>query len=79
MEGSIVLEVSRKNLEAVVIGGSSGFERLIKVTILEISGARVKLGFEVDNDIPVHRWEVYERINAGGRTANPKPSASVVA
>jgi carbon storage regulator CsrA len=74
-----VLVVSRKNSETVVIGGSSGFERLIKVTVLEINGASVKLGFEVDKDIPVHRWEVYERINAGGRQANPKPPASIVA
>jgi carbon storage regulator CsrA len=68
----IVLVLTRKNLEAVVIGGA---ERLIKVTILEISGTRVALGFEVDKDIPVHRWEVYELISAGGRTANPNRSS----
>ena len=73
-----MLVLSRKDLEAVVIGGSSRFERQIKVTVLEISGTRVKLGFEVDDDIPVHRWEVYERINAEGRAANPSPSSLVV-
>jgi carbon storage regulator CsrA len=62
-----VLVLSRKNHESVVIGGSCGFERLLKVTVIEISGSRVKLGFEVDADIPVHRLEVYEQIAAGIR------------
>ncbi len=59
-----MLVLTRKNLEAVVVGGSGDFQRLIKVTVLEIGGTKVKLGFEVDDDIPVYRFEVYERINA---------------
>ena len=39
-----------------------GFHRLLKVTVLGIQGANVKLGFEVDPDVPVHRSEVWERI-----------------
>ena len=54
--------LSRKNRESVVIGGSDGFHRLLKVTVLGIRGTNVKLGFEVDDDIPVHRSEVWERI-----------------
>jgi carbon storage regulator CsrA len=46
----------------VVVGGSNGFERLLKVTVLEITGGKVRLGFEVDKAVPVHRWEVWERI-----------------
>ena len=57
-----MLVLSRKNQEAVVIGGSDGFHRLFKVKVLEIRGANVKLGFEVDPDVPVHRAEVWERI-----------------
>ena len=57
-----MLVLSRKNQEAVVIGGSDGFHRLFKVKVLEIRGANVKLGFEVDADVPVHRAEVWERI-----------------
>ena len=56
-----MLVLTRKNQEAVVIGGSGGFERILKVTVLEIKGGKVKLGFEVDADIPVHRLEVWER------------------
>ena len=50
-----MLVLSRKNLEAVVVGGSTGFESLLKVTVLEINGGSVRLGFEVDPAVPVHR------------------------
>jgi len=62
-----MLVLTRKNRESVVIGGADGLHRLLKVTVLEISGARVRLGFEVDPDIPVHRSEVWERIHGNGR------------
>lgn len=57
-----MLVLSRKNQESVVIGGADGLHRLLKVTVLAIHGKNVKLGFEVDTDIPVHRSEVWERI-----------------
>ncbi len=66
-----MLVLSRKSQESVVVGGSGGFERLLKITVLEIRGACVRLGFEADADIPVHRWEVWERI----RAADPAPGA----
>jgi len=59
-----MLVLSRKNLEAVVVGGSVGFERMLKVTVLEINAGKVRLGFEIDKTVPVHRWEVWERIRA---------------
>jgi carbon storage regulator len=60
-----MLVLSRKSRESVVVGGSDGFHRLLKVTVLGIKGTNVKLGFEVDGDVPVHRSEVWERIQAG--------------
>lgn len=57
-----MLVLSRKQKEAVAIGGTIGFERLLKVTVLEIKKGVVKLGFEVAADVPVHRWEIWERI-----------------
>ena len=57
-----MLVLSRKNRESVVIGGSDGLHRLLKVTVLEIRGSNVKLGFEADPDVPVHRSEVWEKI-----------------
>jgi carbon storage regulator len=59
-----MLVLTRKKLEAVMVGGVKGFERLLKVTVLEIKGERVRLGFEADADVPVHRLEVWERIRA---------------
>ena len=59
-----MLVLSRKNQESVVIGGADGLHRLLKVTVLGIRGASVKLGFEVDASIPVHRAEVWDRIRA---------------
>ena len=64
-----MLILSRKNREAVVIGGTVGFERLLKITVLGIRGSRVQLGFETDGDIPIHRSEVFERINADSQPA----------
>lgn len=60
-----MLVLSRKSQEAVVVGGSGGFEQMLKVTVLEIGRGNVKLGFDVDATIPVHRWEVWQRIRAG--------------
>lgn len=74
-----MLVLSRKHREAVVIGGSGGFARLLKITVVEIIGGRVKLGFEVDDDIPVHRLEVWERICAEDLEKRPTadPAAPV--
>jgi carbon storage regulator len=59
-----MLVLSRKNQESVVIGAADGLHRLLKVTVLGIRGTIVKLGFDVDPDIPVHRSEVWDRIRA---------------
>ena len=58
-----MLVLSRKNQESVVVGGADGFHRLLRVKVLEISRGKVRLGFEVDPAIPVHRAEVWERIH----------------
>lgn len=65
-----MLVLSRKNLESVVVGGADRLKRLVKVTVLEIKGGSVRLGFEADADVPVHRSEVWERIQLG-IPANP--------
>jgi carbon storage regulator CsrA len=67
-----MLVLSRKSNESIVIGGSSGFERLLKLTVICVSGGMVKLGIEVADDVPVHAWEVWQRICAG---AQPDASA----
>jgi carbon storage regulator CsrA len=61
-----MLVLSRKLQEAVVVGGSAGFERVLKVTVLEIGRGQVRLGFEIDKAVPVHRSEVWERLRIEG-------------
>jgi carbon storage regulator CsrA len=62
-----MLVLSRQSRESVVVGGSDGFHRLLKVTVLAIQGPNVKLGFEVDEEVPVRPSELLERINLGGQ------------
>ena len=71
-----MLVLARKSMESVVVGGSGRFEQLLKVTVLEIKNGSVRLGFEADASIPVHRAEVWERIQnnnigADGTLRNP--------
>jgi len=75
-----MLVLSRKRLESVVVGGTVGFERLLKVTVLELKGGAVRLGFEVDSSVPVHRLEVWEQILARGppNSSTPDLAAPVV-
>jgi carbon storage regulator len=62
-----MLVLTRKCREVVVVGGTVGFERLLKVTVLAISNGKVRLGFEAPDDMPVHRLEVWERIRANAK------------
>jgi len=75
-----MLVLTRKNHESVVIGGADGFHRLLKVTVLQITRGKVRLGFDVDPGVPVHRSEVWERIRATGQldTLMEDPAAPVM-
>jgi carbon storage regulator len=55
-----MLVLTREVGEKVVIADE------VKVTVLEISGGQVKLGFEAPDDIAIHRLEIWERIRDGG-------------
>ena len=61
-----MLVLTRKYRESVVVGGTNHFQRILKVTVLEIQNGKVKLGFDVDTEVPIHRLEVWERIHAPG-------------
>ena len=60
-----MLVLTRKSQESVVVGGPSEPDCMLKVTVLEIQKGRVKLGFDVADGVPVHRWEVWQRIREG--------------
>jgi carbon storage regulator CsrA len=69
-----MLVLSRKSNESVVVGASEELSQLLKITVLEIHGNRVTLGFEGDPVIKVNRLEVWARGNGGGLSSQP-PSA----
>jgi carbon storage regulator CsrA len=70
-----MLVLSRKKQESVVVGGPELSQRILRVTVLEICGEKVKLGFDADPDVPVHRLEVWERI-FGNRQADQSSHGS---
>ena len=65
-----MLVLTRKNRESVVIGEPDGMHVVLEITILEIEGGRVRLGFEADNRMPIHRREVWDRICNGNGNGN---------
>lgn len=52
-----MLVLSRKLNESIVVADG------IVVTVIEIRGDKVRLGIVADNQVPVHRQEVWARIN----------------
>lgn len=66
-----MLVLSRKTQESVVVADPDGREPVLKVTVLEIDHGKVRLGFEAAKAVPIHRWEVWERIRTNGRPDSP--------
>lgn len=59
-----MLVLSRKLRESVMVGTSDTGQPQCKITVLEIKGGRVRLGFDVTREVPVHRFELWERLQA---------------
>lgn len=53
-----MLVLTRKPNEALMLGDE------IKITVLEVKGKQVRLGIEAPSHVPVHRQEIYLRIQA---------------
>jgi carbon storage regulator len=51
-----MLVLSRKRGEGIVIGDG------VTVTVLEVNGNKVKLGFVAPAEVPIHREEVHQRM-----------------
>ena len=62
-----MLVLTRKLGEQVAIG------RDITVTVLSVNNGRVKLGFQCPAEIPVHREEVRQQIDAAAAAAPAEP------
>jgi carbon storage regulator CsrA len=65
-KGFIMLVLARRMYETVVVGDPAGpSAEMLKVTVLGITHGTVRLGFEVSDDVPINRLEVWQRIRAG--------------
>lgn len=60
-----MLILSRKRGESITIGDG------VTVTVMSVQGDRVKIGILAPDEVPVHRQEIYERIE--GRVACLSP------
>jgi carbon storage regulator len=58
-----VLILTRKSGESIAIGDK------IRVRVLDIRGRQVRLGIVAPDETPVHREEVYNRIQEANRRA----------
>ena len=61
-----MLVLSRKESQVLRIGAD------ITITVVEIRGGKVRLGIEAPADIPVHRQEIFEAIEASKSDDNDK-------
>ena len=57
-----MLVLSRKKGESIVIG-----EHIV-VTVVDLRNGKVRLGVEAPKEVPVHRQELYDKINSQGKT-----------
>lgn len=67
-----MLVLTRKTNQSIMIGDE------IEVSILSVTGDKVRIGIDAPRDIAVFRKEVYEAIDEGGprRTAAPADNNS---
>jgi carbon storage regulator len=66
-----MLVLSRKVQESIRIGDH------IKLTVLEVRGNRVHLAIDAPRELPVHRQEVFERIQAEVQSRRPAAPSSL--
>ena len=62
-----MLALTRKVGQSIVIGGG------IEITVVEVKGDQVKIAINAPKEIPVHRKEIYEQIQAENREAAHLP------
>jgi carbon storage regulator CsrA len=70
-----MLVLARKSTESIVIAHSGDFHELVRVTVVEISGSKVKLGFTAKNDLAIRREEVWERVC--GEITKSRPASEI--
>ncbi len=61
-----MLVLSRKRNESIVISDN------IVITVVDIRGDKVRLGFDAPKDVPIHRQEVYDSIRSSEVSADAR-------
>jgi len=64
-----MLVLSRKKDESIIINDN------IVVTVVDIRGDKVRLGFDAPKEVPIHRREVYEAIKHSKAESEERPGA----
>lgn len=67
--GVRMLVLSAGERERVIIG-----KKEVVITVVEIRPGRVRLGFEADTSIPIHREKVYDDIQRRGGVKDGQPA-----
>jgi carbon storage regulator len=57
-----MLVLTRKPDQSIMIGDD------VEVTVLSVSGDKVRLGIQAPGEVPVHRTEIYREIREEGRS-----------
>ncbi len=68
-----MLILTRRSNETIRIGND------IQITVLGTSGGKVRIGIAAPKDVPVHRQEVYEQIQAERESKVSLDSSSAAA
>ncbi len=64
-----MLVLTRKPEESLLLGSDTDPHGVVTVTVLSIVGNRVKLGFQMRDDVSVYRMEVWNRIQEESRSS----------
>ena len=67
-----MLVLSRKAGERVCVGDS------IQITVLDVGGGKVRLGFAAPLHVAIHREEVARRVEAAAAGMCDRPAAEIV-
>ena len=57
-----MLVLSRKRGESIIINSD------IKITVVQITGDKIRIGIEAPENVPVHRKEVYDTLMQNGES-----------
>jgi len=61
-----MLVLTRRPGETICVGDD------IKITVLNIKGVQVGMGFDAPNDVTVHREEIHQKIENARNTPNSR-------